>query len=274
MLRRFIEPVLALRRRRRGAPEQASGAVAPEALAPAAAARPRNARSAGRAAVASDVASNGESNPYVEARRQWSERYGDYIQQAYHWRLLAVLSGLVTLISLAGMGFIGTRSKVIPYLVEMNKFGEVASEGRTRRTGDVDARILRAYLARFIADWRSVTVDRQAQKTAIERVYAMLPRASIALGKLNDHFKTYNPFALAAKESVNVSVTSLLPISEHTWQVEWLEVRRDTLGAIQSRVRLKASIVVGITPPTQENLVLVNPLGIYITDLNWFKPLD
>ena len=255
VLKRFIEPVLALRRRKRSVPEPATGAVVPEILSP--------------AAPVSDVTSDGEGNPYVVARRQWSERYGDYIQQAHHWRMLAVLCGLVSVIALAGMGFIGTRTKVIPYLVEMNKFGEVATGDDKDRPGAVDARILRAYLARFVTDWRSVTVDRQAQKTAIDRVYAMLPRASTALGKLNDHFKRYNPFVMAATGSVNVSITSLLPISERDWQVEWLEVKRDTSGAILGRARLKASITVGSTPPTQESLALMNPLGIYITNLNW-----
>ena len=113
----------------------------------------------------------------------------------------------------------------------------------------------------------------QAQKSAIDRVYAMLPGGSIAVSKLNDHFRDHNPFALAAKESVSVAVTNLLPLSERTWQLEWQEVTRDQRGQVLSNVRMRASILVGITPPTQESLILVNPLGVYITDLNWSQQL-
>jgi type IV secretory pathway TrbF-like protein len=262
--RRLIEPVLALRRRRRGVPEQGSEEGAAGSV-PIGTAHPAKARSPATSVSTSD----GASSPYVIARQQWSERYGDYFQQAQHWRLLATLVGLIALIALAGMGYIATRSKVIPYLVDMSRFGEVAPVEPRDRAGTVDAPILRAYLARWVTDWRSVTVDRQAQKAAIDRVYAMLPRGSSALRKLSDHFRTNNPFVLAASESVNVSVNSLLPISEQLWQVEWTEIRRDPQGAIQSKAHLKAAIAVGITPPTQDSLALLNPLGIYITDLNW-----
>jgi type IV secretion system protein TrbF len=212
-------------------------------------------------------------NPYVEARREWNERYGDYIQQAQHWRTMAIISGLVAAVCAIGVVYIGAQGKIVPYVVEVDKLGESAAVARADRAAPVDSRVIKAYLARFVADWRTVTVDRQAQKVAIDRVYAMLPRGSLALQKLNDHFKSHNPFTLASKESVSVAVTNLLPISDKTWQVEWQEVTRDDRGAVQSTVRMKASILVGITPPTEESMILMNPLGVFITDLNWSQQI-
>lgn len=212
-------------------------------------------------------------NPYLDARREWNERYGDYIQQAQHWRLMAIVSGMVSLIAVTGVAYIGAQSKVVPYVVEVDKLGTVAAVARAEHPTEVDPRVVKAYLARFVADWRSVTVDRQAQKGAIDRVYAMLPSGSVALTKLNDYFKANNPFTVASKRSVSVAVTNLLPISERTWQIEWQEVIRDPRGDIQSNVRMKASILVGITPPSDESLMLINPLGVYITDVNWSRQL-
>jgi type IV secretory pathway TrbF-like protein len=250
MLQRLIHPLLALRGQKAGAGERARQ--------PAKAVAPR-----------SDVPVHGETNPYVEARREWNERYGDYIQQAHHWRTMAIICGLVALICVFGMAYIGAQNKIVPYVVEVDKLGEAAAVARADRPAAVDSRVIQAYLARFVADWRTVTVDRQAQKGAINRVYAMLPSGSIALGKMNEHFKTHNPFSLAGKESVAVAVTNLLPISDKTWQVEWQEVTRDQRGLVLSTARMKVSIIVGIKPPTDESLILVNPLGVYITDLNW-----
>jgi type IV secretion system protein VirB5 len=90
---------------------------------------------------------------------------------------------------------------------------------------------------------------------------------------MNEFFKAQNPFARTAKETVAVAVTNILPISDKTWQVEWQEVTRDSRGDVQANVRLKVSIMVGITPPTQEKLILINPLGVYVTDLNWSQQL-
>lgn len=224
-------------------------------------------------ATTEGVATQGVLNPYVEARREWNERYGDYIDQAHHWRTLAFVSGVVALIAVIGVAYIGAQNKVVPYVVEVDKLGEATAVARADRPAAVDRRVIKAYLARFVADWRSITVDRQAQKGAIDRVYAMLPSGSIGLKKVNDYFKGHNPFALAANQSIGVAVTNLLPISDETWQVEWQEVTRDLRGEIQSSVRMKASIIVGIKPPTTESLMLINPLGVYVTDLNWSQQL-
>jgi type IV secretory pathway TrbF-like protein len=207
------------------------------------------------ASAAAPRSADTNSNPYLEARREWNERYGDYIHQAQHWRTMAIVSGLVALVAVIGIAYIGSRSKVVPYVVEVDKLGQAAA------------------VARFVSDWRTVTIDRPAQKGAIDRVYSMLPNGSIALSKLNEFFKAHNPFARPAGETVAVAVTNILPISDKTWQVEWQEVVRDLRGQVQGTVRMKVSILVGITPPTQENLILINPLGVYITDLNWSQQL-
>lgn len=223
------------------------------------------------AAVA--LVSQDKLNPYVEARREWNERYSDYIKQAHHWRIVALICAVTAVISVGGVAYIGAQSKVVPYVVEVDKLGAAAAVTPADRTTTVDPRVIKAYLARFVADWRAVTVDTQAQKGAIGRVYAMLPSGSLALDKLNAFFKAHNPFALAAKRSVDVAVTNLLPISDKTWQLEWREVTRDSRGEVIGNIRMKASVIVGITPPTDERLILINPLGVYVTDLNWSQQL-
>jgi len=215
----------------------------------------------------------GQLNPYVEARREWNERYGDYIHQARHWRTVAIFCAIAAAVSVSGVVYVGAQSKIVPYVVEVDKLGAVAAVDRADRATAVDGRVIKAFLARFVTDWRTVTIDRQAQKAAIDRLYAMLPSGSIALGKLNEHFRAHNPFGLAATESVAVAVTNLLLISDQTWQVEWQETTRDRRGAVQSIVRMKASIIVGVKPPTEESLILINPLGVYVTDLNWSQQL-
>jgi type IV secretion system protein VirB5 len=229
--------------------------------------------SARTASTPTRVAPQTELNPYIEARREWNERYGEYVHQAHNWRTMAIISGAVALVAVIGVCYIGAQGKIVPYVVEVDKLGETAAVARADRAPPVDPRVVKAYLARFVADWRTVTVDRQAQKGAIGRVYAMLPSGSRAVGKLNEYFKAHNPFLLATKESVDVAVTNLLLISDRTWQVEWEETTRDERGAVQSTVRMKVSIIVGITPPTEESQILINPLGVYITDLNWAQQL-
>jgi len=218
-----------------------------------------------------DVVAASLSNPYFDARREWNERYGEYIQQAQQWRLLALVCAAVALVSVGGVVYIGAQSKVVPYVVEVDKLGIAAAISPAEKVATVDARIIRAYLARFVTDWRTISVDPVAQKAAIDRVYAMLPNGSAALTKINEHFKSDNPFVAAAKHRVAVNITDILKISDQTWQIEWQEVTRDLRGQLTSSVRVRASIIVGVTSSTDERLMLINPLGIYATDLNWSR---
>lgn len=44
-----------------------------------------------------------EDNPYLAARREWDERYGDLITRTRNWRLMALLSGLIGLVATGGV---------------------------------------------------------------------------------------------------------------------------------------------------------------------------
>ncbi|MBE7358890.1 conjugal transfer protein TrbF, partial [Campylobacter sp. RM11302] len=63
------------------------------------------------------------NNPYLNAKREWLERYGDYISHARNWQIVAILSIIVTIISVSYIGYIGSQNKLIPYIVEVDKLG-------------------------------------------------------------------------------------------------------------------------------------------------------
>ena len=213
------------------------------------------------------------ANPYTEARREWNERYGDYISQAKNWRLCAIISGLVALVSVIGVVYIGAQNKIVPYVVQVDKNGLAEAIGFADKTTPVDSRVMKAYLARFITDFRTISPDQVAEKTAVERVYAMLSTSSSALIKINEYFRANNPFVAAQTNSVSVEVANVLLISGSTWQIEWTEVKRNAHGELVSTTQMRASVISSISPPTEERLVLINPLGIYVTDLNWARSI-
>src|ERR1017187_3796593 len=65
----------------------------------------------------------GEENPYLAGRRGWNERYGDFIARESRWRMLAMICAATTLFSVGGIAWIGSRSKLVPYLVTMDPSG-------------------------------------------------------------------------------------------------------------------------------------------------------
>ena len=64
-----------------------------------------------------------ESNPYLEARREWDERYADLVLGKRNWQIAAGGLLVLGLILASGIVWISNRSRCIPYVVEVEKLG-------------------------------------------------------------------------------------------------------------------------------------------------------
>jgi type IV secretory pathway TrbF-like protein len=207
--------------------------------------------------------------PYLSARREWNERYGDYIARARSWRWAAFGAIAVALALAIGVVWQGAQSKVVPYVVEVDKLGDAVAVARADRAAPVDIRVIKAQLAAWIVDVRSVSSDPLAQKAALSRSYATT--AATATLFLNDYYRQHSPFS--QNRTVAVSVDAVLPISNQTYQIQWSEDGRDLQGRALATTHWLASVTVAFDPPTDERGVLSNPLGLYVTGISWTQHL-
>ena len=105
-------------------------------------------------------------SPYLAARDEWNERYRDLIVAARNWRLLAVTTSAVALVAVLGLIVIGTKPKVIPYIVAVDNLGKVVSQGTAVQASVADDRLKRAALWSWVQDWRMVSSDATVEKNA------------------------------------------------------------------------------------------------------------
>ena len=219
-------------------------------------------------------ANNGEiDTPYLAARREWDERYGSLITRARNWRIAAVLALSVALVATCGLIALSTKSKVVPYVVAIDNLGRVLAAGPADQASRADDRLKRAALFQWVSDLRTVTTDGVAQRKAIDRVYSMIANGSPAQVEIGDFYRNDPPFDRAQKRTVEVDVKAVFPVSDRTFQVEWTEIVRGLSGQIESQDNWKGSVTIAISPPNDERLIRVNPLGIYVTNVSWSKVL-
>lgn len=208
-------------------------------------------------------------NPYLSARREWNERYGDYIARARSWRWAAFAALAISLVLAIGVVWQAAQNKVVPYVVEVDKLGDAVAVARADRASTADVRVIKAQLAAWIVDVRSVSSDPLAQKSALSRSYVMT--AATATIFLNDYYRQHSPFG--ELRTVAVSVDAVLPVSKQTYQLQWSEDARDLQGRDLATTHWLASVTVAFDPPTDERGILSNPLGLYITGINWTQRL-
>ena len=214
--------------------------------------------------------SNPHSAVYMAARREWNERYGSYISQAHNWRLAAFAGFGLAALGIGGCVWMSSQSHVQPFVVEVNKLGDALAVQRADVASPIPLGVVRAQIARYIQDVRTVCIDVQAERAFINEAYAMVDKNSAALGFLNNFFAANDPFKRAATETVSAHVESVLPLREsNTWRVEWREdtIARD--GRPESSKHWEATVTVSVNPPTTDAGVLINPTGLFVEASPW-----
>ena len=215
-------------------------------------------------------------NPYLNARRVWNAHEGEILSSRRTWQIIGILSLLIALGAVGGIVHIGQQSTFIPYVVAVDKLGNAAAISRADRA---DNRVKQDTHAEFILDARLVTPDVAVQRTEIFRLYAHLaPRdpATLKMTEFLNGSEDANPFKRAETETVHIEITSALPQSAETWQIDWIEETRNREGALKQSVRMRALVTAYVAPPdniTGEEQIRRNPLGIFVRDFSWAKQL-
>lgn len=212
-------------------------------------------------------------NPYLAARREWDERYGDLVTRARNWRLMALISALSTIVAVGGVIRLSTRTHIVPFVVAMDSLGRTVAAGPAEEATAADDRLKRATIFTWVEDLRTVTTDGIAQRKAIDRVYAHIASGAQSQAFISEFYRAAPPQKRASTETVSVEVRSVLPTSERTFEVEWNETTRDLYGAVKAQDHWKAAFTIAVNPPQDERMARINPLGIYVTNASWGKVL-
>lgn len=212
-------------------------------------------------------------NPYLCARKEWDERYGDLITRARNWRAAAFLALVVVAVETCGLIALAVKTKVVPFVVAVDNLGRVIASGPAEQASFADDKLKRAALIQWVGDLRTVTTDGIAQRKAIDRAYAMIARGSSAQVQVGDFYRNDPPHERAATQMVSVDVKAVYASSDKSYEVEWTETTRGLSGEVKNEQRWKGSFTIAVNPPTDERLARVNPLGVYVTNMSWSRVL-
>ena len=212
-------------------------------------------------------------SPYLAARKEWDERYGSLITRAKNWRAAAFLALGIAFVETGGLIALAMKSKVVPYVVAVDNLGRVVAAGAADESAAADDKLKRAALFQWVSDLRMVTIDGVAQRKAIDRVYAMIGNGSPAQVGISEFYRKDPPQQRAQTRTVDVDVKAVFATSDKTYEVEWVETERGLSGQVQAEERWKGAFTLAVNPPTDERMMRINPLGIYVTNASWSRVL-
>jgi type IV secretion system protein VirB5 len=214
-------------------------------------------------------------SPYLAARREWNERYGNQIASAKSWRTQAFVMGIGLIICAGGLVAVSLQSKIVPYAVEINDHGEVVKVQKADVLAKPTANMTVAALRTWTLGARQVFTDPAAIKIALDATYAMTLPNSAAYQKLAEFHQAHNPYERMVDESVSVDIKAIVPMTDGSWQVEWEETTRQAKTAQILRTEKWQMVITPIlVPPTTSAQIMVNPLGLYVKDFNWTQRIQ
>lgn len=208
--------------------------------------------------------------PYQKAAQIWDERIGSARVQARNWRLMAFCSLVLSAGLGAGLVWQSARGTIVPWVVQVDHLGQaqaVAPATAAYRAADPQ---IAWYLAQFIGDVRGLSSDAVVVRHNWLRAYDFTTVSGAVA--LNDYARLNDPFSRIGREQVEVDIASVIRASPSSFRVAWTE-RHYRDGAFTGTERWTAIVSVVLRTPRDADHLRKNPLGIYVSAINWSKEL-
>lgn len=212
--------------------------------------------------------------PYSAARQHWDDRLGTAVTNAAHWRLGFFALLFAALALTGGIVYAMTRSLVEPVVITIDK-----SSGETRVLGKAATRAyvpqqaeIAYFLGHLVRLVRTVPLDPVLVRRQWDEAYRFL-RQSAAM-KLNAWARQPDsPLNRVGAQTVTLQLQSVLPIAADTYELRWSQSTFGRDGVPKDTSTWTATFTVEFEPPTTEEAIAVNPLGIYVKDFAWHRDL-
>jgi len=231
-------------------------------------------RSAGSdGAAASPPAGAAPVNPFVAARTEFTNAFGDLAKGKRNWQVMAyALVGLLAVVTIAYVR-LAQSARVVPYVVQVDRLGQVVTVGAADELKRPDQRLIASQLAQFVRAIRTVlpAAAAAAEAELLRRGYAFVAPGAAAF--LNDYFANpvNDPRVLGLRLTRQVDVTGVLRVPDSdVWRLQWTETERSTQpGGLMRAVAWEGYVTVTLAPPATAETLQDNPLGVFVTSVNW-----
>ena len=203
--------------------------------------------------------------PFNNNLKEFDEFIGESRKRERAWRDVAF--GLLAFLFISALGwlYVSTMPRAVPYVIEVQPWGESKYMGNVERTETAGISITdaswRYYLRKFIEYTRQISSDRQVTLSNLGEAYAMVTQTGS--GVLTNMLKNEDAFTKIGSDHKEVRLETLIKVTAKSWQADWVEVVSDASGEEKSSVR-KRGIYTVLQGQPEKRQIKSNPLGIFV----------
>ena len=209
-------------------------------------------------------------SPAGKARETVDRRIGSVSEQAYNWRRIALGLLIACIVLSIRLTIQSLKSRIIPYVVtvdkstgEVEKAGSLIAQEYTPQEAEV-----RYFIGQFIQNARNLQLDPVQQDKMQAKAYSFLTEGAARKYETiqeNEGFK--KKYALV---TVQTKITSIKKIPDtDSYHAAWEEQEFTIADGKQTTRKYECVFSTTIIPPKDDTTLINNPLGLYISDLNF-----
>lgn len=206
-----------------------------------------------------------QQDKYRQNQNRYMDVYASIASNAAQWKCMFITSFVVMLISIAANVYLSTSVRVQPYVVQVDEHG-YAVPIAPADISNVDYRVITSQIAQFIVNSRIRVLDRDAQIYFANNAYKSIAESSPAYAELNRYFRSDIP--TTAKDPIDIELQAVIPITEDTYQAEWIE------RAPKVKKSYQGIFEITVSPPDDVANLINNPLGVYINNFTVREKLN
>lgn len=208
--------------------------------------------------------------PYQQAAQLWDDRIGSSRVQAKNWRLMAVGSLVLSGALAGGLIWQSLQSRVVPYVVRVDRLGNAEAVAPATAGYQPDDTEVAYFLAKFVTDVRALSIDPVVVRNDWLEAYDFATDHGAVF--LNEYARINDPFKAVGSRTVSVQVSSVVRVSDGSFQVKWVEETYDH-DALAKTEHWTAILSVVTKDPPNADVLRKNPLGLYVNGINWSREL-
>lgn len=160
--------------------------------------------------------------------------------------------------------------KQVPLVITVSDWGEARYVGNISRLNYQGLKIpeiaIEYQIRKFVSNYYEIPSDSAVLKKNLRDCYASCDSASAE--KLSNMLRQDNPLKNVGKAFRTVDIETVLKLSESSYQADFVISDKDRTASRVRKRRFRGIISIKLLEPAKEDMIL-NPLGIYVTDFDF-----
>jgi type IV secretory pathway TrbF-like protein len=203
--------------------------------------------------------------PFNSNLKEFDEFIGESRKREKAWRTVSMALLAFLVLSIGGWLYIASLQKTVPYVIEVQPWGEskyMGNIGQAEAGGvTISDASWRYYLTQFIQYTRQISPDRDMTLKNLSEAYAMVTQTGS--GVLTALLKAEDAFTKIGGGRREIQLETLIRVTTKSWQADWVESVTSASGEEVSAIRKRGIYTVLQGQPDAQQ-IKQNPLGIFI----------